>query len=750
VLGELTPMVDGGRFPIKRVVGEPVTVGVTAFADGHDRLRVVVSHRASSADPWTDVVMYSVNPGLDRWEATFVPLTEGSHCFEVRAWIDHVATWRDAVGRKVEAGVDITSDIAAGAALLDGLTDRADPADADLLGAAAARLRDGTTDVVADPGSGDDLEALAHRALRVADATISEQLAVLVERERALFSTWYELFPRSAAPLSDTSGIGDTVGIGGTGGIGGTSGPGDASGPAGDADATEIPTPSTDAADAADVAESTDAADAAGEDGAPSQPGPDVGPRHGTLADVTRRLEEFADLGIDVLYLPPVHPIGTAFRKGPDNAAHAGPDDPGSPWAIGGPEGGHTAVHPDLGTVDDVASLAAAAAEMGIDLALDLAFQCSPDHPWVTEHPEWFRHRPDGSIQYAENPPKKYQDIYPLDFEGPAWSSLWDELLAVTLFWCGHGIRVFRVDNPHTKPFAFWEWLITEVQARHPGTIFLAEAFTRPKVMRRLGQVGFTQGYSYFTWRTSKAELVDYFTELSSAPSVDEFRPNLWPTTPDILPWHLQHAPLEAFALRLLLAATLAPSYGVYGPGYELGDNEPAGNGKEEFGASEKYEIRRWDLSRRRTLRPLLADLNRIRRDHLALHTLRTLRFHATDNDALICFSKTPHRGPSVDPALPALASVLVVVNLDPAVRQGGLVHLDLEALGVDPSRPYVVDDVLGGQAYVWHGTSNIVELDPGHRPGHVFRVTQPSDPADVTSRPTPTPSPEPPEPATP
>ena len=706
VLGDLTPTVDGGRFPIKRVVGEPVTVGVTAFADGHDRLRVVVSHRDTGADRWTDVVMHWVNPGLDRWEATFVPNVEGPHLFEVRAWIDPFATWRDAIGRKLDAGVDISSDLIGGAALLDQLSSLAEAADADLLRAAASGLRDGTTDVVADPRSGDDLEALAHRALQPADATTSEQLTVLVERERALFSTWYELFPRSSAPLhGDRGGRGDA---------------GDEETRGGNGDGSE----------------------------SPSAPGAPL--RHGTLADVAARLEEFADLGIDVLYLPPVHPIGVAFRKGPDNAEHAASDDPGSPWAIGGPEGGHDAVHPELGTVADVAALAAAAAEFGIDLALDLAFQCSPDHPWVTEHPEWFRHRPDGTIQYAENPPKEYQDIYPLDFEGAAWGSLWDELLAVTLFWCGNGIRVFRVDNPHTKPFAFWQWLITEVQGRHPGTIFLAEAFTRPRVMRRLAQVGFTQGYSYFTWRTSKAELVDYFTELSSAPSVDEFRPNAWPTTPDILPWQLQHAPLEAFALRLVLAGTLSPSYGVYGPGYELGDNVPAGNDKEEFGASEKYEIRRWDLSRSRTLRPLLADLNRIRRDHLALHTLRTLRFHDADNDALICFSKTPHRGPSVDPAVPSLASVLVVVNLDPVGRQGGSVHLDLAVLGIDPSRPYVVDDMLGGQAYVWQGRSNIIELDPDRRPGHIFRVTQPADPDDALRPPTITVPTDPPEPATP
>jgi len=654
VVSRLTPLIDGGSRPLKRVVGEPVTVGATVFADGHDLLHVVVSHRPPGATRWTDVTMTSVNLGLDRWEATFVPSAEGEHRYEIRAWVDTVATWRDATARKVEAGVEVEVDRLVGAALLDGLAAIARAGSRAELRAGAARLRAGDLDVVTDHEHGRRLEACAHAALRRADAAKSARLVALVERERALFSTWYELFPRSAAP-------------------------------------------------------------------------------DGTLASVEAQLEPLAELGIDVLYLPPVHPIGLAYRKGPDNAVDAGPDDPGSPWAIGATAGGHTAVHPDLGSVADVAHLAAAAAGHGIDLALDLAFQCSPDHPWVTEHPDWFRHRPDGTIQYAENPPKRYQDIYPLDFDSIDWRGLWDELLAVTSFWCDQGVRVFRVDNPHTKPFPFWQWLIGEVQARHPGTLFLAEAFTRPEIMRRLGQLGFTQGYTYFTWRTSKGELIDYFTELSTSPSVDEFRPNAWPTTPDILPEHLQYAPLEAFALRLVLAATLSPSYGVFGPSYELGENVPL-EGKEELARSEKYEARRWDLSTVRTLRPLMAQVNRIRRDQLALHTLRTLRFHAVDNDQLVCFSKTVHGGPSVDPSRPATATVLVIVNLDPAGAQAGTVELDLEALGLDPRRPFVVDDLLGASAYVWQGGANYVELHPDHQPAHLFRVSQPDDPFGVVS----------------
>jgi starch synthase (maltosyl-transferring) len=659
VIDDVTPLVAAGRAPAKRVVGEPVIVGATVFADGHDHLHVVVSHHPPGAvrEP-LDVAMASVNPGLDRWEATVVPEAVGRHHVEVRAWIDPFATWLDATRRKVAAGVDTPGDLLAGAHELEQLAAVAPDPDAARLRAAAAALAGGDRRIVVDQARGAEVEAWARAALRGTDATSSDVLAVEVESERALFSAWYELFPRSLTRTGS-------------------------------------------------------------EASAPS----------GTLRDVVGRLDEIADLGFDVVYLPPIHPIGTAFRKGPDNTAGARPGDPGSPWAIGAAAGGHTAVHPDLGTVDDVARLAAEAKARGLDLALDLAFQCSPDHPWVTEHPEWFRHRPDGSIQYAENPPKKYQDIYPLDFESTAWRALWDALLEVTLFWSEVGIHVFRVDNPHTKPFPFWEWLIAEVQQRHPGTIFLAEAFTRPAVMHHLGRIGFTQSYTYFTWRESKQELIDYFVELSTPPSVDHFRPNVWPTTPDILPAHLQHAPLTAFALRAVLAATLSPSYGVLSPTFELGENEPFvfpdGSVREELARSEKYEVREWDLTSRPTLRPLLGALNRIRRGQLALHTLRTLRFHGVDDDALICFSKTAHSGPSVDPARPEQATVVVVVNLDPSATRAGTVELDLGAIGVDHERPYDVHDLLGGSTWTWSGPRAWVELDPARAPAHVFRISQ-------------------------
>jgi starch synthase (maltosyl-transferring) len=652
--------VAGGRYPVKRVVGEPVVVEATVFAEGHERLHCVVAHQLPGARGWTLVPMAVTNAGLDRWQATFVPEAVGRHRYRVLAWVDHVGSWADATRRKVDAGVDVTSELLAGAALLDDAAATAPKADRAALADLAERLRAGDVaplyerpaDAGAPAAAPSRLEAQARAALRAASAEASKPtLEADVEPERALFNAWYELFPRSWS----------------------TEGPG----------------------------------------------------RHGTLADVAAQLDYVASMGFDIVYLPPVHPIGTSFRKGPDNAETAGPGDPGSPWAIGSPDGGHTAVHPELGTVDDVAALVVAAADHGLDLALDLAFQCSPDHPWVSEHPEWFRHRPDGTIQSAENPPKKYQDIYPLDFECEAWQSLWDALLDVALFWCRQGVRVFRVDNPHTKPFAFWEWFLAEVRLRYPETRFLSEAFARPEIMHRLTMVGFTLSYSYFPWRQSKAELIEYYTELSSPPGVDEFRPSAWPNTPDILTFQLQGAPRPLFALRAFLAATLTPSWGIYGPAFELCDNLAAGNGKEEYGASEKYEIRSWDRNDPTSLRELIGELNRIRYDQLALRTLRTLRFHPTDNDALLACSKTAHSGPSTDPAQPHRATVLVVANLDPHWTQGGWIDLDLAALGVDGSRPFTVHDLLADRTFTWEGPRAFVELHPDEQPGHIFRITQ-------------------------
>ncbi|MEO6777103.1 MAG: alpha-1,4-glucan--maltose-1-phosphate maltosyltransferase [Kofleriaceae bacterium] len=435
----------------------------------------------------------------------------------------------------------------------------------------------------------------------------------------------------------------------------------------------------------------------------------EAAPPHGTLRDAEQRLDYIAELGFDIVYLPPIHPIGRAFRKGPDNHPDAGPNDPGSPWAIGAIEGGHTSVHPQLGTLDDFDHFVAQAVGRGLEVALDIAFQASPDHPWVTEHPSWFLHRADGSIQYAENPPKKYQDVYPFDFASADWQALWAALRDVFLFWAARGVRAFRVDNPHTKPLAFWEWCLREVHDRYPDAIFLAEAFTRPKLMGALGKAGFSQSYTYFTWRQTKYELETYAAQLREA--ADYLRPNLWPTTPDIFPEQLVHGGRPAFVQRVVLAATLSASYGIYGPSYELCEHEPR-PGAEELARNEKYQVRTWDLARPDSLRHVIARLNHIRRAHPALQQSATLHFHPTDNDLVMAYSKRAGSD-----------AILVIVNLDPHHAHRAWLTLDLDALGVAGEQVYQVHDLLGGARYTWHGARNFIELDPAQSPAHIFAI---------------------------
>jgi starch synthase (maltosyl-transferring) len=435
---------------------------------------------------------------------------------------------------------------------------------------------------------------------------------------------------------------------------------------------------------------------------------------HGTFADAQARLTYVAQMGFDVVYLPPVHPIGRVRRKGRNNTLVAEPDDVGSPWAIGAAEGGHKALHPELGTFDDFARFVARANELGIEVAIDVAFQCAPDHPYVESHPEWFRHRPDGSVQFAENPPKKYQDIYPFNFESDEWRALWQELHGVFAFWIGHGIRIFRVDNPHTKPFAFWEWAIARIKREHPDVILLSEAFTRPKVMHRLAKLGFTQSYTYFTWRNTRRELTEYFTELTQGPGREYFRPNCWPNTPDILPEALQIGGRGAFMARLILAATLCPNYGIYGPAFELLEHVPREPASEEYLNSEKYELRHWDLEREDSLAAFIARVNAARRDNPALQPNGTLAFVPTDNDEILCCAR-------VDPTRTNV--IIVAVNLDPHHVQSGWVSLDLRELGLDADQPFQVHDLLTDARYAWHGSRNFVMLDPARVPAHLFRV---------------------------
>lgn len=635
----LYPEVDAGRFPVKRVVGESVTVEADVFADGHDVVRCMLRHRAGDEATWTEVPMRAlVN---DRWRASFPVETVGWHHYTVTGWVDAFRTWRHGLGRKADAGQDVAVELLAGGTLVRAAAARCgEGPDRRVLEEIAARLEgDGSqADRVALAMDEATLEIVDRYPDRSQATDHPRELAVWVDRERARFSTWYELFPRSWG----------------------------------------------------------------------REPG-----AHGTLADVEAQLDYVAEMGFDVLYLPPVHPIGRVKRKGRNNAVTAEEGDVGSPWAIGAAEGGHDAVHPALGTHEDVRRLCDAARGRGIDLALDLALQCAPDHPWVTEHPEWFRHRPDGSVQYAENPPKRYEDIYPIDFETDDWRALWRALRDVVQVWIDLGVRVFRVDNPHTKPFAFWEWLIADVRADHPDVLFLSEAFTRPRIMQRLAKLGFTQSYTYFAWRTARWELVEYFTELTRTLVSEYMRPNVWPNTPDILTEQLQTGGRPMFFSRVVLAATLAASYGVYGPAFELCEGRPREHGSEEYLDSEKYQLRWWDRDAAWSLAPVIARLNRIRHGHPALQTNAGLVFHTTDNDHLLCYSKS-------DPASGDV--ILCVVNLDPYATQSGWTALDMEALGLGPE-PFQVHDLLGEGRYRWQGPHNFVQLDPNVAPAHVFAV---------------------------
>jgi starch synthase (maltosyl-transferring) len=639
VVEGVTPVVDDGRFPIKRTLGDRVVVEADAFVDGHDVVSVVLAHKPAGEPGWAESAMEPL--GNDRWRGEFSVKQLGRHAYTISAWADAFGTWRRDLAKRVEAHQNVAVELLMGATLVAAAAERATGEDAD-------RLRDRAADLAGDgPVSPRAVRALdeelailmAHYPDRRFATTYDRVLEVVVDPVRARFSAWYELFPRSAAP----------------------------------------------------------------------EPG-----RHGTFRDVIDRLSYVAGLGFDVLYLPPIHPIGRTFRKGPNNVTASGAQDPGVPWAIGSAEGGHTAINPELGTLDDFRALVAAARELGIAVALDIAYQASPDHPFVHEHPTWFRRRPDGTVQYAENPPKKYQDIYPFDFESEDWRALWAGLRDILRFWMDQGVRIFRVDNPHTKPFAFWQWLLDDVKRDDPDVLFLAEAFTRPKVMYRLAKVGFSQSYTYFTWRTAKQELMDYFTELTATSLREFFRPNVWPNTPDILHDVLQRGGRPAFEARFVLAATLAATYGIYGPAFELGEHEPMEPGSEEYRDSEKYQLRHWDLERDDSLAPLISRVNGIRQAHPALQSNDGLAFHAIDDDSLIAYSKgTPDRSDVI----------LTIVNLDPQRAHAATLELPLGELGIDEHAPYEALDLLNGGTYRWQGPHNRVEIDPVTGPAQILQL---------------------------
>jgi starch synthase (maltosyl-transferring) len=639
VIESVEPEIDAGHFAIKRITGDSVEVEADIFADGHDHIAARLLFRYSQIPQWTAVPMEPL--GNDRWRASFPVVRLGEYVYTVAGWIDHFDTWRSDLEKRIAAGQDIRVDLLNGAQLIEEAAERSGRDDADALRRWAAQLRNHKDSDIAQQTALDPaLAAMMAQYLDPAMETrYGRELRVTVDREKARYAAWYEMFPRSAS----------------------------------------------------------------------TEPG-----RHGTFKDVEARLDYVARLGFDVLYLPPIHPIGRSFRKGKNNSVTAEANDVGSPWAIGAKEGGHTAIHPELGTLEDFRHLLRAAGKKGIELAMDIAYQCSPDHPWVQEHPEWFKHRADGTIQYAENPPKKYQDIYPLDFESSDWEAMWEALRNVFLFWIEQGVRIFRVDNPHTKAFPFWEWCIADIKRNFPDALFLAEAFTRPRVMQRLAKVGFTQSYTYFTWRNTKQELTDYMTELTHARVCQFMRPNLWPNTPDILPETLQIGGRPAFLSRTVLAATLGPSYGIYGPAWELCENQPIRPGSEEYLNSEKYEIREWNLDAPHSIAGAIAEINRARRENSALHANHDLVFHSTDNPYLIAYSKSSRDGSNV---------VLVAVNLDPVHTQSGWVDLDLERLHILPGETFQVFDQLSGRRFLWHGPRNYIELAPEPMPAHIFRV---------------------------
>ena len=643
VIEGVEPQVDDGRFPVKRTVGEEVIVQADVLADGHDAVAAVVLFRKVGDQQWREAPMRPLDN--DRWQGVFRVDTLGRYEYTVEAWVDRFASWRQDLSKKAGAGQDVSLELVEGAALVAVAVDRAaDTKSGEPVLATLGILQNGD-DLAARMAAAlsDDLATfMAARPDRNHATRYDRILPVVVDRERARFGAWYEMFPRSAG--TDPS-------------------------------------------------------------------------RSATFAEAAAILPYVASMGFDVLYLPPIHPIGRSFRKGPNNTLTAGANDPGSPWAIGSEEGGHTAVEPGLGTIEEFDTFVAAAAAQGLEIALDVAFQTSPDHPYVREHPDWFRQRPDGSIKYAENPPKKYQDIYPLNFESDDWRGLWHELKGIFEFWIQHGVRIFRVDNPHTKPFHFWEWALAELTREYPDTIFLSEAFTRPKVMKYLAKIGFSQSYSYFTWRNTKEEIVEYFTELTGTSVREYLRPNLFANTPDILHAYLQRGGRPAFQIRLVLAGTLGASYGIYS-GFELAENVPVRNGSEEYLDSEKYQIRVRDYQRADSLAEFISQINAIRRAHPALQHDWGLSFHRTDNGELLAYSKRSLDGRDL---------ILVVLNLDPVNMQHGFVQLPIVAWGLTPHATVEVVDLLSTERYFWRGEWNYIRLDPQDRVAHILHVQLPA-----------------------
>lgn len=635
------PEIDGGRHPVKRVVGDVMVVEADIYREGHDHLAALVRYRGPGEHGWREAPMELVNPGLDRWRGRFPLTRNGRHHYTIVAWMDAWETWRAEVGKKRAAGQRVHVELEEGRLLLEQTLPRVDD------GGDRRRLEQVLADWRRAEGDDERADLLLSEPVRQLMArwpdrsratAYDRELEVFVDRERAVNAAWYELFPRSQS----------------------------------------------------------------------GEPG-----RSGTFDDCIRRLPEIAAMGFDVLYLVPIHPIGRSHRKGPNNSLVAGPDDPGSPYAIGGEEGGHQSIHPELGTLEDFRRLVGACAELGLEVALDIAIQCSPDHPYVREHPEWFTFRPDGTIKYAENPPKKYQDIVNLDFHGPHREALWAELRSVFEFWIAQGVKTFRVDNPHTKPFRFWEWCIRGIQDRHPDVVFLSEAFTRPRLLQGLAKLGFTQSYTYFTWRNFKEEITAYLTELTRGEVREYLRPNFFVNTPDINPFYLQTGGRAAHRIRLVLAATLSGVYGVYEP-FVYCEATPV-PGKEEYLDSEKYQLRTWDHDRPGHIKDDVARINRIRRENPALHRTDNLRFHPADSDDVLFYGKTSPDRRNV---------VFVAVNLDPFDAHEATLTLPLAEMGLPETEAFEVEELLTGRKHLWRGPTHRVKLDPERNPAEIYRIT--------------------------
>jgi starch synthase (maltosyl-transferring) len=638
VIENLQPLIDGGRYPIKRIVGEDLVVEADIFKDGHDVVAAILKWRVLGKRAWRETPMNFVDN--DRWRGICTLYDEDIHEYTVEAWTDAFRSWQEEFAKKFEAGIsDLRSEALEGAALVEAAARRArDRADRKRLLEFSQQISTGANSEIRAIAQSAELAVLmATYPDRAAATQYDPPLCVVVDRPAALIAAWYEFFPRSAEGRGD---------------------------------------------------------------------------RGSTFRECLPRVDDARAMGFDVIYFPPIHPIGHTNRKGRNNSTTYEPGEPGVPWAIGSEAGGHKAVEPSLGTLEDFDWLEKEVRKRGMEIALDFAINCSPDHPYVKEHPDWFYKRPDGTIKYAENPPKKYEDIYPLNFQCENWRELWAELKSVVLFWAHRGVRIFRVDNPHTKPVAFWEYLIKGVREKYPDTIFLSEAFTRPKMMKALAKAGFNQSYTYFTWRNSKHELIEYFTELTQTEMSEYFRPNLWTNTPDILPFVLQEGGRPAFMIRVTLAATLSTLYGIYS-GYELCENEPL-PGREEYLDSEKYQFKERDWNAPGNIKDWIARLNKIRKENRALQFYTNLRFHDADNDAILFYSKMTAARDNI---------ILVVVNLDPHRKQNSFVYVPIESFGQMESDVYQVQDLLSGATYTWRGSRNYVELDPDIQPAHVFLV---------------------------